>query len=127
MDRSGVTPKYCCAPPSPNLNPVITSSKIKAISYSSHISRSPSRNPSSGRMQPLLHITGSVMIAAISLYRSATVFFNNGRSFQGKTINSSLECSGKPSVQEYTFGFSRLPRASSEGVDIPQLTLSNQP
>ena len=66
-----MTPKYSCAPPRANRNPVITSSKISSAPYLRVCSRSSSRYPGSGRMQPVLNTAGSVITAATWSPRSA--------------------------------------------------------
>ena len=62
VDRSGNTPKYDCAPPRWNLNPVMTSSSMNKAPCSWAISLTYSRKPSFGSS----NLIGSMMIAATS-------------------------------------------------------------
>ena len=64
-------------------------------------------------MQPLLHMTGSVMIPAISFAFFSTTLLTSERSFQGKMINSSAEPVDSPAVQGILLGDLLSPSSSS--------------
>ena len=74
-DMSGFTFKYCSAPPSDALKPVITSSKIKTIRFSSQIFLISCIKLSFGSTSPIFAGMGSIIIAAISSLLSSIIFF----------------------------------------------------
>ena len=93
---SGITPKNSWPPPRANRNPVITSSKISSAPCSRVRSRSNCRKPSSGRMQPVFSITGSVMTAAIWSPSSAITASNDSGSFHDRITSESAISGSMP-------------------------------
>ena len=94
--RSGVTPKYSWAPPRANRNPVMTSSKMSSAPCRRVCSRSSSRYPGAGRMQPVLNTAGSVITAATWSPRSSMTAVKLSGSFQVSTMSVDSSSAGTP-------------------------------
>ena len=99
---SGVTPKCSWAPPRPSLKPVMTSSKISTIPFSSVMVLRPFRKSMSGAMKPLA--TGSMIMAASWFLCFLISFSVLGRSLNGRTTVFSRMWRGSPAEFETGIG-----------------------
>ena len=92
----------------------MTSSKMSSTSFSSQIRRSPSRNPGSGGITPLLAITGSVMIAASSCRWFRTRRSVPSRSLKVPVTMHSSWTLGIPALKRVVWGAASVPAGSNE-------------
>ena len=112
--RSGVTPKTLWAPPIATRNPVITSSKMSTLPWSSHTARSASRNPGSGSTIPIFPAIGSTITAATV---SPSALKNALR------VSSSLKGSVKVNAAN---AFGTPPESGSPRVNAPEPALTSK-
>ena len=115
--RSGCILKYPLAPVSPNLKPVITSSKIRSALLSSHSFLRPLRKPSLGSTTPILADTGSTITQAISSLFSSKSFLTLSKSLYTAVRVSLTQLAGTPLLSGIPAVITPLPaftRSASE-------------
>mmetsp|Transcript_1349 Transcript_1349/g.3819 ORF Transcript_1349/g.3819 Transcript_1349/m.3819 type:complete len:244 (+) Transcript_1349:506-1237(+) len=104
VERSGLMPQCCCAPPYEMRNPVITSSNTRTAPLASQSSRRPVRNSLSGTMKPELPTTPSRITPATSpLFASKSAFTVSRSLYVATSVDSDAPLvtpgeSGRPSV-----------------------------
>mmetsp|Transcript_38044 Transcript_38044/g.123065 ORF Transcript_38044/g.123065 Transcript_38044/m.123065 type:complete len:270 (-) Transcript_38044:556-1365(-) len=104
VERSGVMPQCCCAPPYEMRKPVITSSNTSTAPLSSHTCRSSVRKALSGTMKPELPTTPSRITPATSpLLASKRALTDSMSLYVATSVDADAPCvtpgeSGSPSV-----------------------------
>ncbi len=87
----------------------MTSSKMSTIPCRSVISRSRARKPSTGAINPALHIIGSTMRQARFAASASRISAQASTSFHGRTTTCFSTAGGTPADQATGLGRLRLP------------------